>query len=161
VIRGTGAVLQMAEPVARLLGEPGRYLFLVGFWGAVATSMLGVWQGVPYLFCDFVALMRNERDRSGRVRVDTRSVGYRGFLAFLSVPTLSLLFFERPVMIVIVYSVLGSLFMPFLAATLLYLNRHVARIDPRLRNRPLGTGMLVACLALFGYLLYRELVKLL
>lgn len=161
VIRGTGAVLQMAEPVERLLGEPGRYAFLIGFWGAVATSMLGVWHGVPYLFCDFLALMRSGRGHSGRIEVDTRSLGYRGFLAFLSLPTLSLLYFERPVTIVILYSVLGSLFMPFLAATLLFLNRRVERIGSQMRTRALGSGMLVACLVLFGYLLYRELAKLL
>jgi hypothetical protein len=31
-------------------------VFLLGFWGAVFSSVLGVWQSAPYLFADFVAL---------------------------------------------------------------------------------------------------------
>ena len=48
----------MAAMLEPTLGAAGRWTFLVGFWGAVATSMLGVWQGVPYLFADFYGRMR-------------------------------------------------------------------------------------------------------
>lgn len=157
--QGGAAVLRMAEPVARLLGDAGRYAFLVGFWGAVTTSMLGVWQGVPYLFCDFVALMRRTPGEAGPVAVDPRSAGYRGFLAWLSVPTIALLYFERPVAVVVVYSVLGALFMPFLAATLLYMNRRVDWIGAKLRNRRAGNWSLVACLALFVGLIVAKLFE--
>jgi Mn2+/Fe2+ NRAMP family transporter len=160
-VRGSGAVLQMAEPVARLLGEPGRKAFLVGFWGAVATSMLGVWQGVPYLFCDFVGLMRRMPVAERRALVGSRSWWYRGFLAWLSLPTISLLHFDRPVTIVVVYSVLGALFMPFLAGTLLYMNRRVDWVGHRLCNRLLASGLLTACLLLFGYLFFAKLLELL
>ena len=49
IVDGTGRVL------GAVAGPIGKWTFLVGFWGAVATSMLGVWQGVPYLFADFVS----------------------------------------------------------------------------------------------------------
>ncbi len=39
-------------------------------WGAVFSSMLGVWQGVPYLFADFV---REWRRMDGEKVIDTGS----------------------------------------------------------------------------------------
>jgi len=39
----------MAEQLNVLLGPTGHWFFLIGFWCAVFTSMLGVWQGVPDL----------------------------------------------------------------------------------------------------------------
>ena len=56
--RGDTVALVLADQLARSLGAPGKWLFLMGFWGAVFTSLLGVWQGVPYLFADFVRLRR-------------------------------------------------------------------------------------------------------
>ena len=71
--------------VAEVAGPVGGWVFRVGFWGAVFSSMLGVWQGVPYLFCDFVGLMREPGRRGERRELpDTRSRLYRGFGAISS-----------------------------------------------------------------------------
>jgi len=149
VVTGNSGVLRMAEMLVPVVGPFGRSLFLVGFWGAVATSLLGVWQGVPYLFCDFVRLLRRE---SAAARVRTGSIEYRGFLLWLGVLPATLMFFDRPVQLIIVYSVLGALFMPFLAATLLYMNSRSDWVGPEMRNGPAASILLALCLALFAVL---------
>ncbi len=157
-VAGSGAALTMATMLEGVLGPAGRWTFLIGFWGAVATSMLGVWQGVPYLFADFLRLVRGQRltDKAGIEIELTRTPSYRIFLFWLAVPPLSLLAFGRPVLLVVVYSVMGALFMPFLAATLLYLNSRARLVGP-LRNGLLTILVLVACLVLFGILAYDDL----
>ncbi len=47
---------------------------------------------------------------------------YRVALLFMAVASVPFAFLNRPLLIVIAFTVLGSLFIPFLAATLLYLN---------------------------------------
>ena len=47
----------------RSLGPSGKWIFLVGFWAAVFSALLGVWQSLPYLFTDF--LLAAERVWSG------------------------------------------------------------------------------------------------
>lgn len=159
-IGGSSGVVRMAEMLRATLGPVGHWTFLLGFWGAVATSMLGVWQGVPYLFCDFVALLRRQAPERRERTVSSRSPWYRGYLFWLSVPPMALLHFDRPVLVVIAYSVLGALFMPFLAATLLHLNTRCPEMSASHRNRWPSTIALLICLALFGYLGFREILRL-
>ena len=56
--RGVSLALQLAEQLAVTLGPLGKWVFLLGFWGAVFSSLLGVWQSAPYLFADFLSLRR-------------------------------------------------------------------------------------------------------
>lgn len=151
-VEGSGGVLAMAEMLGQVMGPVGHWTFLVGFWGAVATSLLGVWQGVPYLFADFVGLMQGHSGERLRRAADARAPAYRWFLGWLSLPPMALLFFGRPVQLIVVYAVLGALFMPFLAATLLYMNSRRAWVGERLRNGWIAASLLVLCLVLFGYL---------
>ena len=51
-----------------------------------------------------------------------------------------------------IYSVVGALFMPFLAATLLYMNSRRDWVGDRLRNGWLTNALLILSLVLFGYL---------
>ncbi|MEY4642406.1 MAG: hypothetical protein RLZZ227_2400 [Pseudomonadota bacterium] len=62
VIQGNGMAVAFADQLVPYTGQPGRWLFLVGFWGAVWSSMLGVWHGVPYLFATFVRHYRRDRE---------------------------------------------------------------------------------------------------
>jgi Mn2+/Fe2+ NRAMP family transporter len=160
-IAGSRGAIVMADMLVDTVGPVGRWVFLVGFWGAVATSMLGVWQGVPYLFCDFIALMRGlppaERDRA----IDVRSPWYRGFLLWLALPPMILLVMDRPVALVVAYAVMGALFMPFLAGTLLYMSSRRAWVGRALRSGPLIRAMLVLCLLLFAWIALTDLARLL
>ena len=137
------------------VGAAARLVFLVGVWGAVATSMLGVWQGVPYLFADF---MRSMAGRPAQ-EVETKGWTYRGYLLFLALPPMLLLFADRPIWVIRLYTVTGGLFMPLLAASLLWLNSRRELVGEH-RNGALATAALVAALALFAAIAARQLIDL-
>jgi len=123
---------------------------LLGAWGAVFSSLFGVWQSVPYLFADFWGLVRRRRDSArGSLGIDTRGPVYRGYLLALATIPLAGLFttFER---VQKLYAIFGALFMPMLAAALLVLNGRVAWVGHEYRNRPLTTALLLATLLLFA-----------
>lgn len=132
-----------------------RLVFLVGVWGAVATSMLGVWQGVPYLFADFVRAFRRQPTRD----VDTTGPTYRLYLLFLAVPPMVLLFADRPIWMIRLYTLTSGLFMPLLAASLLWLNSR-RRLVGAHRNGPVATAALLAALALFAAIALRQVLDL-
>jgi Mn2+/Fe2+ NRAMP family transporter len=67
-----------------------------------------------------------------------------------------LLLADRPVWLIVAYAAIGSLFMPFLAATLLILNNRRAAMGG-LRNGLLANAALVGCLVLFAYLAIVEI----
>lgn len=142
---GLGILLAMADNLGANLGSVFRGLFLVGFWAAVFSSMLGVWQGVPYLFADTLRQFRQRGEARGEL--DTRGRAYRGFLLYMALPPLLLLQFGKPVWLVLVYSVAGAFFMPFLALTLLYLNNRYLGDDAR--NGSAGNLLLLTGLLLF------------
>ncbi len=150
-MRGNEMALAIARHIGVVVGPVGQGIFLAGFWGAVFTSMLGVWQGVPYLFADFVHTIRQKGDGGPSGAVDTRSPYYRGYLLFIAVPPMLLLIVDRPVWIVLVYSVASAFFMPFLAATLLYLNNR-RTLMKNLKNGWRVNVLLGLALLLFGYL---------
>jgi Mn2+/Fe2+ NRAMP family transporter len=155
VVTGSGMVVGLADRVGGAVGPAGRWCFLLGFWGAVFSSMLGVWQGVPYLFADAARLVRGIASADG-LPLD-RTPAYRAWVLYLALPPMVLLFAGKPVWLVMAYAVTGALFMPVLAATLLMLGRRSAM--RRWRNGPTGTMILVLALALFVALLCQELLK--
>lgn len=118
-VSGNQMVLAIATQLESSIGAAGKWAFLIGFWGAVFSSMLGVWQGVPYLFADFVTTYAGQPPGS---RVTTSSWLYRGYLAYLCLLPMTLLWLHKPVWLVLLYSVTGAAFMPLLAGLLLLLN---------------------------------------
>jgi len=155
VLSGNTLILAVAERLGETLGAAGKWSFLVGFWGAVFSSMLGVWQGVPYLFADFI---HEWRDIGARKSLDTGAVTYRLYLAYLALPPMLLLWAGKPLWVVLAYAVTGAAFMPLLAGLLLYMNgwRDWAG---RLRNRWPANLALLAAVALFGALLVQKLME--
>ena len=120
------------------LGKTARMLFLAGAWAAVFSSLVGVWQAVPYLFADFWQLFRArgklDPDRFQPNRVDTKGWAYRGYLFFIAlVPLLGLRYDFQ--LVQKVNSVFGALVMPMLAAVLLLLNGRTAWVGKAFRNR--------------------------
>ena len=144
---GGGATLatQMAERLAEAVGPAGKWVFLAGFWGAVFSSLLGVWQSIPYMFADFVRL-RNPS--GGDLR---KSTPYRLWVLLVAIVPLFLL--NAPVrQIQLTYGVLGAMFLPLLALTLLLLNNRVKWVGEQGRN-PLWINLaLGACLLFFAAL---------
>lgn len=158
---GNNMALALAERLGIVTGGWGLWLFLLGFWGATFSSMLGVWHGVPYLFANFVRQYRQRMLGDEGSALDdavssTRTWAYRGYLVALCFLPMLLLVNGRPVWIVVLYTVTGALFMPLLAGLLLYLNGS-RRWLGALRNGPLMRLCLVLCLALFVWLLVTSL----
>jgi Mn2+/Fe2+ NRAMP family transporter len=148
--QGPTAALELAGQLALVLGPAGKWVFLAGFWGAVFSSLLGVWQSIPYLFADFYYLHRRA-DR--RVAVPTALAGtrpYRAYLVAIALVPLPLLWMslERAQLS---YAVLGACFMPLLALTLLLLNNRTAWVGAGLKNRWLTNAVLAATLGYFAY----------
>jgi hypothetical protein len=115
-----------------------------------------VWHGVPYLFADYVNALKGRYDED----VDTRGFAYRAYLLYLAFPPMVLLFLERPIWIIKVYTLTGGLFMPLLAGTLLWLNSRRALVG-EMRNGAVATATLVLALGLFVLIAARQLIDLL
>jgi Mn2+/Fe2+ NRAMP family transporter len=182
-IEGSDGILDMAGILGETLGRTGEILFLAGFWAAVATSILGVWQGVPYLFSHLVMLMRSDGSSSEASTSDASSLDestseasltdassvrmpstrgrlYRSYGLFITSPPMLVLLVGKPVWIVVIYAAVGSIFMPFLAVTLLILNNRRDRVGS-LGNGILSNGALTLCLLLFAYLAFAQIRTLL
>ncbi len=156
VMSGGGMALEVANHMGDLIGPLAKWLFLIGFWGAVFSSMLGVWHGVPYLFSDFYCRIKSrETDLN---HIGPKSLPYRLFLAYLAGPPMILLFLGKPVWIVVIYAVSGAFFMPFLSALLLYMNGKKAWLG-KLVNSWKSNLALGACLVLFVMLLILEVQR--
>jgi Mn2+/Fe2+ NRAMP family transporter len=156
--QGPTAALELAGQLAQTLGPAGKWIFLAGFWAAVFTSVLGVWQGVPYLFAD---LMRLTRRRSAGPAAQTdlmATPAYRIYLVLIALVPIPLLWWslERAQL---AYTVFASLFMPLLAATLLVMNTRKAWVGPRLTSGWVTNLALVATLAFFTYAGAREALE--
>lgn len=156
-IQGNKGILVVAEHLRGALGAWGFWIFLLGFWAAVMTSMLGVWQSVPYLFCDFLALRKKVSPEQRAALLSTKSRPFRLFLLWIAFPPALLLFFQKPVALIVLYAVIGSLFMPWLALTLLLMNNRTAWVGPQARNGLVTNTFLVLALALFLWLGGREI----
>jgi Mn2+/Fe2+ NRAMP family transporter len=153
------AVPRMAEMLGSIVGPVGFYVYSIGFWAAVFASLLGVWQSVPYLYADFYALWKratpSERDRITRVK----STPYRIALAFISLAPLPFAFLGRPIFIIVGFTIVGSFFLPFLAATLLWLDRRVPWTGAVPRNNRVTTALLALILVLFVVIGAREAMQ--
>ena len=129
--------------------------FLVGFWAASFSSIIGVWNGVGLMFADFWGNMRGK----GSGHPDTRVGGkyFKFYLLWLTFPPMLLLLLGQPIGLILAYGILGSLFMPFLAVTLLGLlnSKSVAR---EWRNKIWTNLALGLCALLFVILGVHQLV---
>lgn len=150
-IEGAGATLlvELAEALEGPIGPVGKWMFLIGAWGTVFSSLLGVWQAVPYLFADCWRLTRRGPARSQPARVDTQALPYRSFLVLIAlVPMIGLFMGFQQVQKI--YTVSGALFFPFLALALLILNGRAAWVGERFKSRPITSVVLLGVLAFFS-----------
>jgi Mn2+/Fe2+ NRAMP family transporter len=153
--KGAGLLVSLAERLEEPLGPIGRWLFLVGAFGAVFSSLLGVWQAVPYIFADLWYLfLKRSKQTSSEKR--TKSRPYRVYLFVLAfVPMLGLLMSFKEVQKL--YSVIGSLFIPLLAVALLLMNGRRKWMGD-FTNRALTIMTLLASLVFFGSMAWMKWV---
>ena len=156
--RGATLLVTLSERLVESLGPAGRLIFLVGAVGAVFSSLLGVWQAVPYLFADLWGLLRGpDRETvSGETRVDTRSPAYLGYLAAMALIPMAGLFrgFGE---IQKFYAVVGAWFFPVLALALLLLNGRSSWVGKSFRNQKLTVTALIGVLLFFAWIAWRAI----
>jgi Mn2+/Fe2+ NRAMP family transporter len=129
---GDQGLLDLSTVLADRYGQTMGTFFLVGFWAAAMSSLIGVWNGVSLMFADFVGHAR-------KLPVDhpergSRGPWYKAYVAWLTLPPIALLLIGEPVWLILAYGVLGALFMPFLAVTLLWI-LNSDRVPAEWRNR--------------------------
>jgi hypothetical protein len=96
----------------------------------------------------------------GEAGVDIKKTKeYRVFLLALTFLPMSLLWLKVQ-QVQLAYAVLGALFMPLVALTLLLLNNRRDLVGPGFRNSLLVNILLLATLAFFSYLAVREIINL-
>lgn len=153
---GGAGLVDVSAVLAERYGAFMAPVFLIGFAAATFSSVLGVWHGVSLMFADFVASSRGLPADDPR-----RGAGglyYRAYILWLTVPPMPLLFLDRPIALVIAYGALGSLFMPFLAITLLFLNNS-SSVPREWRNRWWVNLLLAVVAAMFLLLGYNQLAS--
>jgi Mn2+/Fe2+ NRAMP family transporter len=159
-LHGQGATLaiQFADQLADAIGPAGRWIFLIGFWAAVFSSVLGVWQSVPYLFADFMDLARGAKPGIRR-DVDLRQTrDYRAYL--LAISTLPMVFLWSPVRLIqLAYGIVGAMFLPILALTLLILNNQRRWVGSDMRSSWAINLVLAIAVLFFGYVGAGELYE--
>ncbi|MGE7219099.1 Nramp family divalent metal transporter [Priestia koreensis] len=151
-LKGDQGLIKLTNLLSDKYGAVISWLFLIGFWSAAFSSLLGVWNGVPYLFADFIRIIKKQVDKP----VTETDPAYRLYLVWLTFPPMILLFFGKPIELIILYGALGALFMPFLSLSLLWL-LNSKRVEKAYRNSLLGNIVFVACILLFVVLAVREL----
>jgi Mn2+/Fe2+ NRAMP family transporter len=150
---GAGVALLLAQELALSLGPPGKWIFLIGFWAAVFSALLGVWQSLPYLFTDFLRLRTGRRADAGAAA----SAPYRAYLVFLATVPLALL--RWPVQhLQLAFGITGAMLLPLLALTLLIMNNRRGWVGEEFRAGLLVNAILVVALFFFGYVGIREIL---
>ncbi|MEU6644980.1 Nramp family divalent metal transporter [Saccharomonospora sp. NPDC046836] len=164
VISGDAGLLMLGDILANDYGQWARIPFLIGFFAVSFTSLIGVWNGVSLLFADWWRTWRlpsgaaDSADDYDR-KAGERSPAFRAYVLWLTFPPMALLFLDRPFQLTVTYGVLGALFMPFLAGTLLVL-LNSRRVPNEARSRWMSNGLLTICLVLFAYLAVNEIIGL-
>jgi len=149
---GPRLCLLLADRIGREIGPIGRAVFLLGFWGAAFSSVMGVYHGVPFLFDDMLRLWR--RQPAG----GQRGAAYRAWAVYLALAAISALLVRRPVWLVFAYTVVGSMFFPFVVSTLLWLNNS-SRIIRSARNGVIVNTILGSALLLYLFLAVRSVLE--
>jgi Mn2+/Fe2+ NRAMP family transporter len=146
VATGDEGMLDLSNVLDDRYGSAAGTVFLVGFWAAAMSSLVGVWNGVSLMFADFVGHLRgHDADHP-----DSRAGGkyYKAYILWLTLPPIALIFMGEPVFLILAYGVLGALFMPFLAITLLWL-LNTDRTPEEWRNKLHSNIALCLCAAAF------------
>jgi Mn2+/Fe2+ NRAMP family transporter len=143
--KGTDLLITLADRLESPLGLTGRWLFLIGAFSAIFSSLLGVWQAVPYLFADIWRLFFRQATYPLAKDMTTTSP-YRFYLIFIAfIPMLGLWLPFKEVQKL--YAVIGAMFIPLLAIALLILNGKDF-LGPN-KNKRLAVIALLATLSFF------------
>ena len=146
--KGSALLVELSETLGETIGPIARWIFLIGAWGAVFSSLFGVWQSVPYLFADFWRIRNQTHSDDKSSKVVSQSWAYRGYLYGLaSVPSLGMLVLDFK-QAQLVYAVVGALSIPLIALVLLLLCGQSRHIGQKSQNH-LSTSILLVLILIF------------
>ncbi len=146
---GDKGLLDLSHVLAGRYGVWAGKIFLIGFFSAAMSSLLGVWNGVSLMFADLVGHLRGlDEDAPERLG---GGLWYRVYILWLTFPPMTMMFLGKPVWLILAYGVLGALFMPFLSVTLLWI-LNTDRVPRQWRNKWPANAALVLCAIAFGVL---------
>ncbi|GGF32241.1 iron transporter [Marmoricola endophyticus] len=154
VATGDEGLLDLSNVLEDRYGSVTGTVFLVGFFAAAMSSLLGVWNGVSLMFADFVAHARQE----GPQAAAAGGRYYKAYIVWLTVPPIILIYLGKPVALILAYGVLGAFFMPFLAVTLLWI-LNTDRVPREWRNKLPSNIAMVLCAVAFAALAVNEVAK--
>lgn len=153
---GDKGLLELADVLRERYGVVVGNGFLVGFWAASFSSIIGVWNGVSLMFADFWGHMRKKP--AGHPDTMTGGKYFKFYVLWLTFPPMVLFLLDKPIALILAYGVLGALFMPFLAVTLLGL-LNGKRVPKEWANRWHTNGALAVTAILFIILGGQQLWK--
>lgn len=159
-VSGKDGLIVLATNLGNELNPLARTGFLIGFWAASFTSLLGVWHGVSYLFADFVETVTTDSANAVDEVSLRQTKWYKFYVLWLTFPPMVLYFYGKPVFLIVLYGALGAIFMPFLAIVLLLL-LNSDKTKSGERNHWLSNSMLVISALLFMALLVVQVAELL
>ena len=144
-------VVNLAQQLGDVLGDYGRLVFLVGAWAAMFSSLLGVWQSVPYMFADYLNISRAVKEgRDDQVvseKINIRGRSYRTYLLIIATVPIVGLFYDFE-LVQKLNSIYGALVMPMIALTVLLLNGRSEWVGA-LKNKPVTVVFLLGVLGFF------------
>lgn len=151
---GASLIADLGKALAETIGPGGQIVFLIGAYGAIFSSLLGVWQCVPLIFADIFSLTTK---KGARLPIDETGLPYRGYLIALATVSCVPLFVNFQT-IQLVYGIIGAFFMPLLSGMLLYLNGP-AMPHHEARNRWPTIIALVVCILFFATAAYFDISR--
>jgi len=156
IAKGDEGLLNLSDVLADRYGVWAGKVFLIGFWAAAMSSLVGVWNGVSMMFADFVGHVRG----LGADHPDSRLGGryYKAYILWLTFPPMVMMFLGKPIFLILAYGVLGAFFMPFLSVTLLWL-LNKQHVPAQWRNKVASNAVMVVIAAAFIALAVNELQK--
>src|SRR5918999_6550676 len=135
-------LVNLAGPLGERFGSVVRWVFLAGLWAISFASVIGVWNGMSYLFADIVRTLRSIPEEEAGPHISEKSPAYRSFLILLTFPTIPLIVLGQPVALVLLWTAMGALFLPFLSLTLMWL-LNSSRVERGYRNRLVSASNIV------------------
>lgn len=157
IAEGEHGLLDLGRVLKDRYGEAAGVIFLIGFWAAAMSSLVGVWNGVSLMFADFAGNVRGLPEDSP----DRGSAGfaYKACILWLTFPPMILFLIGEPFWLILAYGALGALFMPFLAVTLLLI-LNSDRVPREWRNKLVSNVLMAVTALVFLVLTVDQLRKL-
>lgn len=151
-LKGANLITTLATNMETELGEFGTaagWMFRAGAWGAVFSSLLGVWQSIPALITEMLPPTDTPSDDNKR---------YNRLLILLgTIPALCLPFSLAAVQMIA--GITGAMFLPMFALALLLLPRSQQAKQAKFRNGVFSSVVLTMCLLLFSSFAYMVLAR--